>query len=64
MNGELRKAIDVRNMLKRKYDQYKNTENWIKYRNHRNLITRLRKKKHEQFIFTTNVATFWDFGTL
>ena len=44
MNGELRKTINVRNMLKRKYDKYKTTENWKKYRNHRNLVTRLRKK--------------------
>ena len=42
MNGELRKAINVRNMLKRKFDKYKNTDNWIKYRNHRNLVTRLK----------------------
>ena len=44
MNGELRKTINVRNMLKKKYDKYKTTENWKKYRNHRNLVTRLRKK--------------------
>ena len=47
MNGELRKAINVRNMLKRKFDKYKNTENWIKYRNHRNLVTRLKPQSHQ-----------------
>ena len=67
MNGELRKAINVRNMLKRKFDKYKNTENWIKYRNHRNLVTRLRKKSMNNYLHnkcsnTTgrNGKEFWD----
>ena len=68
MNGELWKAINVRNMLKRKFYKYKNTENLIKYRNHRNLVTRLRKNKnmnnylHNKCSNTTgrNGKEFWD----
>ena len=44
MNGELRRAINVRKMLKRKYDRCKNTVNWNTYINHRNIVTKLRKK--------------------
>ena len=44
MNGELRRAINVRNMLKLKYDKCKTSSNWIKYRHQRNLTTKLRTK--------------------
>ena len=68
MNGELRKTINVSNMLKRKYDKYKTAENWKKYRSHRNLVTRLRKKRmnnyllYNKFTNTTgrNAKELWD----
>jgi hypothetical protein len=44
MNGELRRAINVKNMLKRKYDKVNNSYNWEKYRLQRNLVTKLRKR--------------------
>ena len=44
MNSELRRAINVRNMLKRKYDICKTKDNWTKYRNQRNLVNKLRKQ--------------------
>ena len=39
MNGKLRRAINVRNMLKRKHEKTKSKENWYKYVNQRNLVT-------------------------
>ena len=43
MNGKLRRAINVKNMYKRKYDKVKNKVNWNNYRKQRNLVTKLRK---------------------
>ena len=40
MNSELRKAINVKNMLKRKYNKCKNQSNWKKYRQQRNIVTK------------------------
>ena len=50
MNGELRREINVRNMLKRKYDKCKNTINWAKYRIQRNLVTKIRKNSRTKFL--------------
>ena len=50
MNSELRKSINVRNMLRRKYDNNKSKENWQKYIKHRNLVTKIRKKSKNQYI--------------
>ena len=50
MNGELRRAINVKNMLKRKYDRCKSTFNWNKYRTQRNLVTSLLKKSINVYI--------------
>ena len=44
MNDELRKAINVKNMFKRKYDKCKSSVNWKMYRKHRNNVNKLRKK--------------------
>lgn len=49
MNGELRKAINVRNMLKRKYYKQRNNVNWDRYRKYRNLVVKLRKKSLNQY---------------
>ena len=66
MNGELRKAINVRNMLKRKYDRCKNTLNWKKYRSQRNVVSKLRKKSMNVYLRNkccdtpANGKAFWD----
>ena len=44
MNTELRRAINVRNMLRRKYDRCKIPRNWSKCKNQRNIVTKLRRK--------------------
>ena len=44
MNGELRRAINIKNMLRRKYDKVNNNKTWNRYRSQRNLVTKLRKK--------------------
>ncbi len=50
MNSALRKAINVRNMLKRKYDRCSTTERWEKYRIQRNLAVKLRKRSKIQYL--------------
>ena len=50
MNGELRRAINVKNMLKRKYDKCNSIANWENHRKHRNLVTKLRKKSIQRLI--------------
>ena len=53
---ELRRAINVRNMFKRKYDKCKSTGHWQQYRNQRNLVTKLRRKKYEHMFCAVNVV--------
>ena len=50
MNGNLRRAINVKNMLKRKYEKIKNSVNWNKYRNQRNVVNRLRKTSINNYV--------------
>lgn len=50
MNDELRKATNVKNMFKRKFDKCKSTENWNRYRMHRNIVNSLRKKCLKQHV--------------
>ena len=54
MNGELRRAINVKNMLKRKYDKVNNKKNWDKYRLQRTLVTNY-VKRVLIFIYKINV---------
>ena len=68
MNGELRRAINVKNMLKRKFDKFSNKTNWNKYKLQRNLVTKLRKKginvylqmKCNTDVKGNNCKGFWD----
>ena len=62
MNGELRHAINVKNMLKRKYDKVNNKKNWDKYRLQRNLVTKLRKNSINIYLQNKfgNSKEFWD----
>ena len=50
MNGELRRAINVRNMLRRRYYKLSSTINWERYRQQRNLVVKLRKKSLNVYI--------------
>ena len=56
MNGELRRAINVRNMLKRKYTRVKTAANWNSYRKQRNLVTRLHKNSLKHVLICTTNA--------
>ena len=63
MNGELRRAINIRKMLKRKYDRCKTTVNWINYKNLRNIVTKLRKKSTNNYVqskYSNTRGNFWD----
>ena len=63
MNNELRKLINVKNMLKRKYDRQKNTSNWENYRKKRNAVTSLRKKSLKEYMkgkCENDCTKFWD----
>ena len=44
MNGSLRKAINVKAMLKRKYNRCRSRANWERYRRQRNLVTSLKRR--------------------
>ena len=65
MNSELRKAINVKNMLKRKYDKNQCTVNWNKYRYHRRIVSNIRKISAKKYISekckdTLNGKGFWE----
>ena len=64
MNGELRRAINVKAMLKRKFDKCKNSTNWLLYKQQRNLVTSLKRKSMSQYFnercnSNTNPKQFW-----
>ena len=50
MNSNLRKSINVKNMLHRKYTRVPSATNWEKYRRQRNLVVRLRKSSRANYI--------------
>ena len=50
MNGNLRKAMNVKNMLRRKYYQSKTPTAWNTYRNQRNLVTKLRRQSIRLYV--------------
>ncbi len=43
INSKLRKAINVKNILRRRYNNIKSDGNWKKYGKQRNDVVRLRK---------------------
>ena len=64
MNGELRRAINVKRMLKRKLTKCNSNMNWDKYRKQRNIVTKLLKKslQHDnakQLNEAINGGDFW-----
>ena len=50
MNGELRRAINVKHMLKRKFETCNSQTNWETYRKQRNLVTKLLKKSIQTYM--------------
>ena len=50
MNGELRRAINVKRMLKRKFTKCNSNMNWDKYRKQRNIVTKLLTKSLQQYM--------------
>ena len=64
MNGELRRAINVKRMLKRKFAKCNSNMNWDKYRKQRNIVTKLLKKSLQQYMHkkcdeAVNGGDFW-----
>ncbi len=64
MNGELRRAINVKRMLKRKFTKCNSNMNCDKYRKQRNIVTKLLKKSLQQYMHKTcneavNGRDFW-----
>ncbi len=50
MNSKLRKAINVRNMLKRKYNKVPGADRCEKYRPHRNMVIKLREEGKRSYV--------------
>ena len=50
MNGELRRAINVKHMLKRKFETCNSQTNGETYRKQRNLVTKLLKKSIQTYM--------------
>ena len=66
MNGELQRVINVKNMLKRRYERCKSQENWKIYNANRNKVFQLGRKSLGNYIkikctepSTTNGKEFW-----
>ncbi len=50
MNSELRKVINVRNLLWRKFERQSCGQNWERYRTHRNLVVKFRKRSKSEYL--------------
>ena len=64
MNGELRRGIHVKRMLKRKFSQCNSNMNWDKYRKQQNIVTKLLTKSLQQYMHkkcneAVNGGDFW-----
>ena len=65
MNGELRKAINVKAMLRRKFNRCKCVYTWSLYKKQRNLVTNLKRKSLTQYFnvrcnSSVNTKQFWN----
>ncbi len=65
MNGQLRRAINYKNMLKRRFERNKNSISWDLYRKHRNYVLKLRRKSLSSYLNSKcigpkNPSAFWD----
>ena len=66
MHGELRKAINVKAMLRRKFFKTRSNNTWSKFRKQRNYVTKLKRQakqeyfdKHCNNIANSNDRSFW-----
>ena len=50
MNGALRKAINVKNMYRRKFYKHKSSATWEVYRVHRNKVTKQRRQSMKEYL--------------
>ena len=67
MNSELRKAINVKAMLRRKYNRSKTNASWNKYRLQRNRVANLKRKSMNKYfrqkcenVKISNGREFWE----
>ena len=66
IHGELRKAINVKAMFRRKYNKHKTNAAWQCYRKQRNLVTKLKRNAIKTYFNnkcnnqTSNNKQFWD----
>ena len=49
MHGDLRKAINVKAMLKRKYYKFRCSYSWSKYKKQRNYVTKLKRRAKQEY---------------
>ena len=61
MNGKLRKAINVKAMLRRKFDKYRTDTAWFKYKAQRNLATNMKLASIRQYFAEQCSNTSRDF---
>jgi hypothetical protein len=64
MNGVLRKAINVKAMLRRKFDKFNSDFNWAKYKKQRNYVNALKRTSMQKYFEercskSTNARDFW-----
>ena len=62
MHGKLRKAINVKAMLRRKFDKYRTDTAWFKYKAQRNLATNLKRASIKLYFAercSNNSKDFW-----
>ncbi len=65
MNSQLNKAINVRNMFRRKFDRSRYRNDWEIYRQQRNYVAKLRKSSKNKYLSDRcsnckNGNDFWD----
>ena len=61
MNGKLCKAINVKVMLRRKFDKYRTDTAWFKYKAQRNLVTTMERASIRQYFAERSSNTSRDF---
>ena len=63
MNTELRKARNVKAMLRRKFTKFSSNTSWVAYKKQRNYVTKLRRKSLNEYFRmncnNTSGNTFW-----
>lgn len=64
MNGQLRKEINIKAMLRRKFERFKDNHSWSRYKAQRNLVTSLKRKSIQTYFnqrcnLSKNPRSFW-----